>query len=431
NSVSPSARQSFGTYGRFRYIPSKNAFVLVNHTNTNVFFYKLTSGGGNNTPTVSFSASSSTIAPGASTNLIWSASNATSCTASGAWSGTQALTGNLSVSPASTSTYTLSCADAQGTTTRSVTITIASPIVNLGASPASIIVGDSSTLTWSVSNAASCTASGAWSGSKTMSGSESVSPGSTGTYTLTCTGGGGTTISSTTVTVRAIGSGNASLQTTFGSDSVGSSPTDWYDSAANNSMVNDDSLFSIMSIGGQSVFGTTETSATNIHSHYVGLGNDGWSNYQYTGRLRISGASDTIGLTFFSDYPNSDRYYRLRREGNSAFYISPHGTGIECTGTSNTGVTPAANTWYRFTIQAEDMGDRTAVRAKVWAEGSAEPASWQADCEDTGSRLTMGTIGIWSVIEGNDSGNKYWDDLRVEPITSTEQEDLIFKNGME
>ena len=31
-----------GTYGRFRYIPSKNAYVVVNGVKQNVFFYRLT-----------------------------------------------------------------------------------------------------------------------------------------------------------------------------------------------------------------------------------------------------------------------------------------------------------------------------------------------------------------------------------------------------
>ncbi|MEN3293595.1 MAG: hypothetical protein V7642_2848, partial [Burkholderiales bacterium] len=33
-------QQTWGTYGRFRYSPSRNVFVLVNDTNQNVFIYK-------------------------------------------------------------------------------------------------------------------------------------------------------------------------------------------------------------------------------------------------------------------------------------------------------------------------------------------------------------------------------------------------------
>jgi hypothetical protein len=36
----PGVQQTWGTYGRFRYSPSRNVFVLVNDTNQNVFIYK-------------------------------------------------------------------------------------------------------------------------------------------------------------------------------------------------------------------------------------------------------------------------------------------------------------------------------------------------------------------------------------------------------
>jgi hypothetical protein len=44
--VPPTASQTKGTYGRWQYIPSKNAYIAVNSIYNNVFFYKLSSGGG-------------------------------------------------------------------------------------------------------------------------------------------------------------------------------------------------------------------------------------------------------------------------------------------------------------------------------------------------------------------------------------------------
>jgi thermitase len=75
------------------------------------------------------------------------------------------------------------------------------PTVSLSASPSSIIAGQSSTLTWSSTNATSCTATGGWSGTRATSGSLAVSPTSNSTYTLTCTGAGGSASSSATVLV--------------------------------------------------------------------------------------------------------------------------------------------------------------------------------------------------------------------------------------
>ena len=70
------------------------------------------------------------------------------------------------------------------------------PTVTLSVSPTSITAGQSAMLTWSSTQAASCTASGAWSGSEAPTGSQAVTPATSGsvTYTLTCTGaatGGG------------------------------------------------------------------------------------------------------------------------------------------------------------------------------------------------------------------------------------------------
>ncbi len=90
-----------------------------------------------------------------------------------------------------------------------VTVTAqAPPSLTLTASPTSITTGQSSTLTWSTSGATSCTASGGWSGTQATSGSQIVSPTTTTTYTLGCTGPGGTTSKSVTVTVGTGGGGS-------------------------------------------------------------------------------------------------------------------------------------------------------------------------------------------------------------------------------
>jgi len=82
-----------------------------------------------------------------------------------------------------------------------ITVFTTAPSVNLSGSPASIVIGESSSLNWSSTNADSCTASGTWSGSKGTSGSETVSPASDSTYTLSCTSNGGSADSSFEITV--------------------------------------------------------------------------------------------------------------------------------------------------------------------------------------------------------------------------------------
>jgi subtilisin family serine protease len=79
---------------------------------------------------------------------------------------------------------------------------------SISVSPSTITVGSSATLTWVGINVSGCTASGAWSGSQSTGGSQTVTPSATGsdTYTLTCTGANGTVSSSTTLTVNAASS---------------------------------------------------------------------------------------------------------------------------------------------------------------------------------------------------------------------------------
>ena len=76
-------------------------------------------------PTLSLAASSLTV--GESTTLKWSSINASTCTASGAWSGTQATSGSLTLTPTAegSPTYSLSCANAVGhSAAASATLTV-------------------------------------------------------------------------------------------------------------------------------------------------------------------------------------------------------------------------------------------------------------------------------------------------------------------
>lgn len=80
------------------------------------------------------------------------------------------------------------------------------PTVQIAAGAASITLGQSTALTWSSTNAISCTASGDWSGSRAVNGTQTVTPAANGTstYTLSCSGfGGNTANASASVTVSA------------------------------------------------------------------------------------------------------------------------------------------------------------------------------------------------------------------------------------
>lgn len=112
-------------------------------------------------------------------------------------------------SPDSVTLTATSVADPTKSAIATVTVTAAAaaPTVTLSASPMNIASGDNSTLTWSSTNATSCSASGGWTGTMATSGTDSVSPTGTTTYTLTCTGPGGTSSPASATVTLTNGSG--------------------------------------------------------------------------------------------------------------------------------------------------------------------------------------------------------------------------------
>lgn len=162
-------------------------------------------------PTLSFSISPTSVPVGQKNVFTWASTNATTCL--GGWSNppqsTYALQGTSTVGPygtAGTYTFTITCTGPGGSVTKSVTMQVtastAAPTLTLTATPTSVYATRASTLKWSTTNATSCTASGAWTGAKAVSGSVSTGAlSATKTYTLTCKGAGGSIVKSVKVTV--------------------------------------------------------------------------------------------------------------------------------------------------------------------------------------------------------------------------------------
>jgi hypothetical protein len=156
-------------------------------------------------PTATLQASSTTIASGDAATLTWSSINATSCTASGGWSGALAASGTRSTGALSAATtFTLACSGPGGTSVpATVTVSISTPTATLSVYPSVIAPGGSSTLTWSSTNATACTASGGWSGALGTSGTKPTGTVDTTTsYSLACSGPAGNSVPvSATLTV--------------------------------------------------------------------------------------------------------------------------------------------------------------------------------------------------------------------------------------
>jgi hypothetical protein len=151
-------------------------------------------------PSATFTASPTSIAAGQSSTLSWTTTNATSVSIDNGL-GAQPVNGSLSVSPSATMTYTLIASGGGGTITRQATVTVLPlPTITFTASPSSITTGQSSTLTWSTTNATSVTIDHGI-GAQPTAGSLAVTPSITTSYMLTATGPGGTTTAARTITV--------------------------------------------------------------------------------------------------------------------------------------------------------------------------------------------------------------------------------------
>jgi hypothetical protein len=182
-------------------------------------------------PTLKLAAAS--VQVGKSTTLTWVSVNATSCTASGSWSGTLAVSGSMAITPAAVGveTFSLVCSNLGGpSAAASVSLsatpevaTAVAPTLTLGAT--SIAASTSTTISWASSNASSCTSSGSsnaassgWAnGVQGTRGTYTLTPVTTGTYTYSMSCSNSTGVSpSTTVTLTVtpavtIGSGGGAL----------------------------------------------------------------------------------------------------------------------------------------------------------------------------------------------------------------------------
>jgi hypothetical protein len=165
-------------------------------------------------PTVDLEAGPLTIEEGATSTLSWTSTDADECVASGSleFNGDVATSGLEIVSPATTTVYSIECENDSGTSSDSVTVTVEEaeqepkplPTTSLSAAPDEIDEGATSTLSWTSTNADTCTASGSdeFDGDVATSGTLEVSPDVDTTYELECENETGTSSDSVTVTVE-------------------------------------------------------------------------------------------------------------------------------------------------------------------------------------------------------------------------------------
>jgi hypothetical protein len=132
--------------------------------------------------------------------------------------------GSLDLLQATAGTYQISFITRTDATLKSGTYHLSAalkppnPVITLTSNPASPVTGAGIDLTWSTQDATSCVASGGWTGARATAGSEHIAAISAATtFTLVCTGAGGSTTRTLTVTPTAPGGGGGGGGSTDGS----------------------------------------------------------------------------------------------------------------------------------------------------------------------------------------------------------------------
>ena len=160
----------------------------------------------------SFTASNNAIISWSPVTLTWSVTNASSCSAtnttnSNQWSGSKSvgISQTGSVSPTSTTTYTLQCSGASGlfSDTKTVTVTVYQnpTISSFSANSTSIAATSNTQLSWTTSNVTGWCILNPGSISKLANDNITVTPTITTEYQITCTGFNNATVTSSSVTI--------------------------------------------------------------------------------------------------------------------------------------------------------------------------------------------------------------------------------------
>lgn len=158
----------------------------------------------------SFNASPASISAGESSSLNWTVTSASTVSIDQGI-GNVALTGTRSVAPAANTIYTLTASSSAGSVTASTQVIVsgvpsppapaALPVINsFTASPSSISLGGSTSLSWNVSNATSVAIDNGV-GPVSSAGTTIVSPATSTNYILTATNAAGWTSLTVTVVV--------------------------------------------------------------------------------------------------------------------------------------------------------------------------------------------------------------------------------------
>jgi phospholipase C len=199
-------------------------------------------------PTLVFTATPNPVDEGGFVKLQWSASNATSLSCTPNLNDDDdgpnlAMSGTISFVALKPQTFVMTATGPGGTTSQTVAIQVnkKTPTITLTADKASILAGQTVTLSWSAHLADTVSFDNGLGTLTGSGGSLKVTPTQTTTYTATATGYGGTATASVTITVAAIAQVGVSLTANpININSGGASTLTWTSQNANTVVISPD-----------------------------------------------------------------------------------------------------------------------------------------------------------------------------------------------
>jgi phospholipase C len=360
-------------------------------------------------PTVSLTASPTSIAQGSSSTLTLTTSNALSVTLSGSdgTNYTMAATGGTQVvTPATTTTYTATVTAVAGQVSAQATISVAGaptpPTVGISANPTSITPGSSSTLTIKATNATTVKVSGSDGTSFTLAaagGTQAVSPAATTTYTASATGPGGSISASATVMVAAEPAPTVSISAAPASITPGASSTLTV-AASNATSVtvsgSDGSTFSLAATGGTHT--VTPSATTTYTASATGAG--GKASAGTTVTVAAVGAP-TVSISATPALIAPGGFSTLNVQATNATSVTVTGTDgsnypLSATGGTQT-VLPTTTTTYTATATGA-AGKTTATTTITVAASATAPT---VSITSSASSITSGGSDTLTVTASN------------------------------
>ena len=270
--------------------------VKDDHGGQGIARVKISTAAANRAQIVSFTAAPNQIMVGQPSTLTWKTLNADTVNIVGL--GNQPASGSITVSPRQTTTYILTARNSVNEDTLSVTVVVLTTpnqvqLTGCTATPSSITAGQSSTLSWTSVNADNVVITPGI-GAVNKTGTVSVKPAQTTTYTVRALGAGGNATCNITVTVNAGVPVIASFTATPASITAGqSSALQW--SVTNATSVSISSLGTVSASGTQNVSPTATTVYTLTATNATG-------SVTRTATVTVAGATGGPTIVFPSDF---------------------------------------------------------------------------------------------------------------------------------